>query len=191
MKKLIVSSFLLIGTYFTSYAQFGIKGGLNFNTNGDLTEVANDLTESVKNPTSKTGYHIGAFYQTKGESFYLRPELIYTKTKSDYAGDIFDVSKLDMPILVGFKVIKPISVFAGPALQYILNTDLQGLQLQEVKNDFTVGINIGAAVEIGNLGIDVRYEKGMTENTANFTGISTGRLDTRPNQFIMSLSLKL
>jgi len=192
MRKLIVmSTLLIIGAYTTSHAQFGIKGGLNFNSNGDLTEIISQTVTNVKDPKSKIGYHIGAFYQTKGKSFYLRPELIYTKTKSDYSGDVFDMSKLDMPVLVGFKIFKPVSIFAGPAFQYILNTDLQGVNIGDVKNDFTVGLHVGAGVEIGNLGIDVRYEKGLSDNIANFIDVPNKRLDTRPNQFIMSLSFKL
>lgn len=190
MKKLIVLSILLIGTYTASYAQFGIKGGLNFNSNGDLTEIISQTVTNVKNPKSKIGYHIGAFYQTKGD-FYLRPELIYTKTKSDYTGNVFDMSKLDMPVLVGFKAFDPVSIFAGPAFQYIIDTNLQGVTISDVKNNFTVGMHIGASVDFGKFGLDVRYEKGLSENIANFANVPNKRLDTRPNQFIMSLYLKL
>lgn len=192
MKKLIAVSALFLCSILTIQAQFGIKGGLNFATNGELKEVADDLTTSIKNPDSKTGYHIGVFYQTKGDSsFYVRPELVYTKTKSDYAGTDFDMSKLDMPILLGFKVISPLSVFAGPAFQYIVNTDLQGLEIQEIKNDFTVGLHVGAAITLGDFGVDVRYEKGLSENIANFTDVPDTRLDTRPNQFIIGVSFNL
>ena len=175
-----------------SYGQleYGVKAGLNFNTNGDLTKVGNDISNI--DPDSKTGFHIGVYAKTSGESsLYLRPELIFTKTKSDYDGDDFDMSKLDLPILVGYEIFKPISIFAGPSLQYILNTDLKDAQLEDVKNDFSVGINIGAALEFDGFSVDIRYEKGLSENLANFAGISTDRLVTRPEQFIVSLSLKL
>ncbi|MCF6279608.1 MAG: PorT family protein [Flavobacteriaceae bacterium] len=191
MRKLFLALTIICGAYFTGHAQFGVKGGLNFNSNGDLTEIISQTVTNVTNPDTKIGYHIGAFYQSKGNSFYVRPELIYTKTKSDYNGADFDMSKLDMPVLVGYKIIKPLSIFAGPAFQYILNTDLDGVNLNDVKNDFTIGVNIGAAVEFGKFGIDVRYEKGLSENLANFTGVNVNRLDTRPNQFVVSMSLKL
>lgn len=191
MKKLIVLCAILFGAFTTTQAQFGIKGGLNFNTNGDLTEIVQDASNVITDSDSKIGYHIGVFYQSKGDSFYVRPELVYTKTKSDYSGDAFDMSKLDMPVLVGYKIIKPLSIFAGPAFQYILNTDLEGVNLSDVKNDFTIGVNIGAALEFGKFGVDVRYEKGLSENLANFAGVNVNRLDTRPNQFVVSMSIKL
>ena len=76
----------------------------------------------------KTGYHVGIMYQTKGDNFYLRPELVYTSTKSEYIsrGEL-TINKVDMPILLGYHIFKPISIFAGPSLQYILDTDLNKL----------------------------------------------------------------
>ena len=66
---------------------FGIKAGLNFNSNGDYKfDTAPDLSSDTK-----MGYHIGVFGQL-GDGFFLRPELIYTKTKSSYDGADFDVS---------------------------------------------------------------------------------------------------
>ena len=191
MKKLIVFTFCIL-SYVMSYGQleYGAKAGLNFNTNGDLTQVGADISNI--DPDNKTGFHIGVYAKTSGaSSLYLRPELIFTKTKSDYDGADFDMSKLDLPILVGYEIFKPLSIFAGPSLQYILDTDLQGVNLDDVKNNFSVGVNFGAALEFNGFGVDIRYEKGLSENLADFAGISTSRLDTRPEQFIVSLSLKL
>ncbi len=191
MKKLLVLAICILGSTI-SYGQleYGVKAGLNFNTNGDLTQIGTDINNI--DPDSKTGFHIGVYAKSSGaSSLYLRPELIFTKTKSDYDGAAFDMSKLDLPILVGYEIFKPLSIFAGPSLQYILNTDLKGIQLDDVKNDFSVGINIGAALQFDGFGVDVRYEKGLSENLAEFAGISSSRLDTRPEQFIVSLSLKL
>jgi hypothetical protein len=190
MKRLIVLVLCLIGSTMTyGQLEYGVKAGLNFNTNGELTQIGNDISNI--DPDSKTGFHVGIYAKSSGESsLYIRPELIFTKTKSDYDGTDFDMSKLDLPILVGFEIFKPLSIFAGPSLQYILETDLKDVQLDDVENDFSVGINIGAALDFDGFGVDVRYEKGLSENLANFAGISTSRLDTRPEQFIVSLSLK-
>lgn len=192
MKKLILIVVLAFGAITNSYAQldWGIKGGLNFNSNGD---IINEVSGIIDESNGKIGYHLGVFVKTKGSSsFYLRPELIYTKTKSEYQEGIFDMSKIDMPILLGFKIIGPLSIFAGPSLQYILDTDLEGLSLRNLEKDFTVGLNIGAAVQLGNLGLDVRYERGFTSNEADFLKVgSIGNIDTRPEQIIISLSFKI
>ena len=189
MKKTLLVAFALITSF--AYAQngpgFGIKGGLNYNANGKYFE---DAGNAIRNPDRNIGYHIGIFGKI-GNNLYLRPELVYTKTKSDYNGDAFDMKKIDAPILVGLHIIEPISIFAGPSLQYIVDTDLEGITLDDVENEFTVGLNIGAALALGKLGIDVRYERGLKDNEATFAGLQNGRIDTRPDQIIFSLSVKL
>jgi hypothetical protein len=93
-------------------------------------------------------------------------------------------------------VIGPIHVFAGPAFQYILDTEYDGITISDVRNDFTVGLNLGAGINLGMLGIDLRYERGFSDNEATFinrniTTVPTSRVDTRPDQLILSFSLKL
>tara|TARA_R110002020_G_scaffold148836_1_gene324981 strand:+ start:156 stop:740 length:585 start_codon:yes stop_codon:yes gene_type:complete len=194
MKKALLGILMLAMT--VGYAQsgpgFGIKGGLNYNGNGDVTDSAGD---AYKNPDHNVGYHIGVFGKI-GEQLYFRPEFVYTSTSSSYDDGDFKMQKLDAPLLVGLKIIGPLSVFGGPSLQYVLDTEYDGITLGDVENDFTVGLNFGAAVALGKLGVDLRYERGFSENEAEFLGsngiISNGsRIDTRPDQLILSLSLNL
>ncbi len=169
---------------------FGIKAGLNYNANGDYFE---SIGSAADNPDRNIGYHIGVFGKL-GNKLYFKPELMYTSTKSDYDSGEFDMKKFDAPLLVGLKVLGPVSVFAGPALQYIVDTDFEGLTVDNVENDFSVGLNFGAAVNFNKFAIDLRYERGFSENEANFldnNGIGPGRLDTRPDQLILSLSVIL
>ena len=171
---------------------FGIKAGLNYNANGDYFE---SIGEAARNPDRNVGYHLG-LYGKMGERIYFRPELVYTNTKSDYDGEEFNMSKLDAPLLVGTKILGPIHVFGGPAFQYILDTEFDGISIDRVENDFTVGLNLGAGVNLGKLGIDIRYERGFSENEARFintniTTVGESRIDTRPDQLIVSLSLKI
>ena len=193
-KTLLLVALCVIGT--TTFAQkgpgFGIKAGLNYNANGDYIEAAQAAAE---NPDRNVGYHIG-FYGKLGNQVYLRPEIIFTKTKSDYNGDDFDMSKLDIPVLLGTKVIGPLHAFGGPAFQYILNTEFDGITIDDVENDFTVGLHLGVGVNLGNIGVDLRYERGFSENEARFintniTSVEDSRLDTRPDQLILSLSINL
>lgn len=99
-----------------------------------------------------------------------------------------------MPVLIGVKLIGPLSVFAGPAFQYVLDNDFQGLKYENIENDFTIGLNLGASLELGRLGIDVRYERGFNQNEVEFSGVGpnvTYRLDSRPEQIIFGLSYQL
>jgi len=120
-KTLLLTAMVLFGltTYAQSDSGFGIKGGLNYNANGDYFESVDD---AALNPDRNIGYHLGIFGKIGVSKIYLRPELVYTKTKSDYNGEDFDMSKLDAPILLGVKVVGPLHLFAGPAFQYILST---------------------------------------------------------------------
>ena len=187
-------------TFAQSGSGFGIKAGLSYNKNGDLiSAVGNAGQNIIEGAEGKAGFHIGVFGKLDFPKAYIRPELVYTKTKSSYAVDggtsDYDISKLDLPVLIGFKVVGPLHVFAGPAFQYTLSNDLSGLQVEDVKNDFTIGLNLGVGVNIGRLGLDVRYERGFSENEANFIGNNitniSGRVDARPSQVIFSASVKL
>ena len=168
----------------------GLKAGLNYNANGNYFESINNTSQ---NPDRNVGYHLGLFGKI-GDQVYFRPELVYTSTKSDYDNDSFKMQKLDAPLLVGLKVLGPISVFGGPSLQYILDSEFDGVAINVIENDFSIGLNFGIGLNFKKLGIDLRYERGFSDNEATFlgnNGIDTNRLDTRPDQLILSISLLL
>ncbi|WP_281848036.1 outer membrane beta-barrel protein [Olleya namhaensis] len=196
MKNLILTSIatLLVSTciYAQTESGFGIKGGLNYNGNGDYFESA---TNNYQNPDRNLGYHIGVFAKV-GTKVYFRPELVYTATKSDYIAGEFDLKKLDVPLLVGLKVLGPLHVFAGPSLQYIIDSDFENATINSIQDDFSIGLNFGVGVSFNKIGIDLRYERGFSDNEAtlinnNITTLNSDRLDTRPDQLILSLSVML
>ena len=193
-KRVFLASIVLLIMGNTTYAQsesgFGIKAGLNYNGNGDYFE---SIEASAKSPDRNVGYHVG-FFGKIGEDIYFRPELVYTNTKSSYDNDDFIMKKIDAPLLVGFKVIGPLSVFAGPSLQYIVDSEFEGITINDVDNDFTVGLNFGVGVNFKKFGVDLRYERGFNDNEATFinNNVSTdifSRIETRPEQLILSVSL--
>ena len=201
-KTLLIEVLALVGI--TAFAQngtgFGIKAGLNYNKNGDLVGSVGDAAQNItEDAEGKTGYHIGFWGKLDFPKLYLRPELVYTRTKSTYdfngESNDYDVSKLDLPVLLGYKIIGPLHVFAGPAFQYTLSNDLGDLEVEDVENDFTIGLNAGVGVNLGKFGLDVRYERGFSDNGAEFIDSNIanieGRVDSRPSQVILSLSYKL
>lgn len=199
-KRTVLFSILFLAsiTLINAQSQFGIKGGLSYNSNGDLKEFGSDVNTIYKNEgKGKSGYNVGFYGKIDLGALYIRPELVYTKTTSEYVlnngnTEDYKLSKIDLPVLVGIKVIGPLNVFAGPAFQYYLDNDLEGVEISDVKDEYSVGVNIGASVEIGRFGIDVRYERGLSENEAEWTDAGeTFRLDSRPEQLIFSLSYSL
>lgn len=194
MKNSFLFTVLVILISTVTYAQtasgIGFKTGLNYNANGDYFE---SISSNAKHPDRNVGYHFGLFGKV-GHKVYFKPELVYTSTKSDYANDSFKMQKIDAPLLVGIKVLGPISVFGGPSLQYILDSEFDGISINNVEDDFSVGLNFGIGLNLNRFGIDLRYERGLNKNEADFldnNNIGTSRLDTRPDQLILSLSLIL
>ena len=168
----------------------GFKAGLNYNANGDYFE---SISSNAQHPDRNIGYHFGLFGKI-GNQIYFKPEVVYTSTKSNYNDDSFKMQKIDAPLLVGLKVLGPISVFGGPSLQYILDTEFDGISINDVENEFSVGLNFGIGLNFNKVGIDLRYERGFSDNEVTFlgnNGIGNSRLDTRPDQLILGLSLIL
>lgn len=202
MKNVLLIFFLIATTSAFAQSGFGVKGGLNYADNGkmelnDLTDTGEDILQ--RNGERKTGYHLGVFYRVSTGGFYLKPELLYTRTKSSYDYNAeskeYAISKIDLPLLLGMNILGPVHIFAGPSFQYLLENDLQGISLEEVEKDFTIGAQLGLGVQLGGVGVDVRYERGLTENQAEVLDLNNPegvrRIDTRPSQFIVSLSLNL
>jgi len=202
MKKTFLLALFALVTM-TTFAQkgsgFGIKGGLNYNENGNLiASVGDAATDIIEGSNGKIGYHIGVFGKIEILKLYIRPELLYTKTQSSYMVDgsetAYDISKLDLPVLIGVDLFGPLHIFAGPALQYQLENELEGFSINEAEQDFTVGLHAGLGLSLGKIGLDVRYERGFSENESDFISDNVtdvnGRVDSRPSQVIFALSLK-
>lgn len=203
MKRVFLIAVMALASA-TAFAQkdsgFGIKGGLNYNQNGDLiASVGDAASDIIEGSSGKIGYHFGVFGKIELAKIYIRPEAIYTRTTSTYdvngISTDFDITKIDVPVLLGINLVGPLHIFAGPAFQYQVENDLEGFSINEAENDFSVGLHAGLGVNLGRLGLDVRYERGFSENEANFIGTNVtnvdGRVDSRPSQVIFSLSLKI
>ncbi|GGG60303.1 porin family protein [Bizionia arctica] len=196
MKKVIYLSLACLLCVTFTQAQnktgFGLKGGINFNGNGDYFESVGSQAE---HPEKNIGYHVGIFGKFGGKIF-VKPELVYTSTTSDYNDGSFKMQKLDAPLLVGLRFLKMFNVFAGPSLQYILDTEFENNNIHTIENDFTVGLNFGVGVSFNSIGIDLRYERGFNDNEATFINnnvspVVESRIDTRPEQLILSISFIL
>lgn len=200
MKKVILVVFLALGLSQISNAQinFGIKGGVNYNNNGDatLSSTGNDIIDGAE---SKSGFHAGVWFRGKLPilGLYLRPEIVYTQVKSEYtyksAATDYDFKKLDVPVLLGKKVLGFGNVFIGPSFQYIIEDDFSFSDLSSYDFDkFSVGMQMGFGVEFGKVGLDVRWERGLSDSEARFTDNNTNiTVDNRTNQIIFGLSLQL
>ncbi len=212
MRNLILILFLLLGIV-TTNAQifsFGLKGGVNNNSNGDMSGVSGFSSNMKVKSNEEAGYHFGVFSEINLPLWlYVRPEINYTHTESSYKLDGYkhtlNMDKIDVPVLAGLKILHWGRIIAGPVFSYIIDSDLSSSPTyQDVKNtksdDYGVNGQIGIGVEfLKKFGADLRYETGFSETEATFEGknVMLGattdgivRIDTSPEQIILSFYYK-
>ena len=204
MKKVLLVVLLFVGVTQCAEAQLqvGLKAGVNYNSDS-FSDVSNDVLDGAE---SRTGYHAGIWFRAKLPivGLYLRPELVYTELKNDvnYMTPLsmptktdFTFRKIDVPVLLGKKIFGVGNVFLGPSFQYILSSDFGLSDLTEVSIDeFSLGVQMGFGIEFGRLGIDVRWERGLTKTETRFVdnNISSDvNFDTRVNQIIFGVAYRL
>ncbi|WP_235318222.1 porin family protein [Polaribacter sp. Hel1_85] len=202
MKKVILILCLAFGFSQISNAQvaFGLKGGLNYNSNS-IKEVKTDVFDGAK---SKTGYHAGIWLRFKIPviGLYLRPELVYTNLENEVTYDnsvaaakttTYNFQKIDIPVLLGKKIFGIGNIYVGPSFQYILDSDFGFDDIKDVETSgFTAGLQFGGGIELGKLGIDVRWERAFSGVESTFIGTAGDvNFDTRVNQIIVGLSYRL
>tara|TARA_R110002074_G_scaffold79064_8_gene178534 strand:- start:3538 stop:4155 length:618 start_codon:yes stop_codon:yes gene_type:complete len=204
MKKILLASLLFIGVAQLAQAQLqvGLKAGVNYNSDS-FNNVSNDVLNGAE---SRTGYHAGIWFRAKLPivGLYLRPEIVYTELSNDITYDNtfatakttdYKFRKIDVPVLLGKKIFGIGNIFAGPSFQYILSSDFGFDDLKEVSTDqFSLGIQLGGGIEFGRLGIDVRWERGLSKNETKFVDDSISsevNFDTRVSQIIFGVSYRL
>lgn len=203
MKKVLIAVLLFVGIsqYAEAQLQVGLKAGVNYNSDS-FKDVSNDVLDGAE---SRTGYHAGLWFRVKLPvvGLYLRPEIVYTELKNDVVYDNstlarttdFKFKKIDVPVLVGKKIFGIGNIFAGPSFQYILSSDFGLSDLSEISTDeFSLGIQLGGGIEFGRLGIDVRWERSLSNAEARFVDNTTNNgvnFDTRVSQIIFGVSYRL
>lgn len=203
MKKVLFIALLFVGMSQCAQAQvhFGVKAGVNYNSDS-FSDVSNDVLNGAE---SRTGYHAGIWLRFKipAIGLYLRPELVYTNLSNNVNYDNsaavrqtdFSFSKIDVPVLLGKKVFGFGHLFAGPSFQYILSSDFGLSDLTEIETEgFSLGIQMGFGIEFGRLGIEARWERGLTKSEMRFVdnNISSNvNFDARVSQIIFGLAYRL
>jgi len=200
MKKLIMLVFIFTGLGMSAQnASFGLKGGLNYGATGEyesFSDVSGDFTSSFEDGENKTGFHAGLFAKFELLGIFIQPELVYTELNTEYSTFDYKLSKIDAPVLVGVNILGPLNIKAGPAFQYILDNKIEGsdLDIKDVDKDITVGYQLGAGLDLGRLGFDIRHEGSFQDNFAeggNIAADSGFTIDSRASQWILSVSYAL
>lgn len=197
MKKVILTSSLLLMVV-TTFAQLpkftlGLKTGVNLAT----------LKGNVGDEENRLGYQVGAFARVGGAGFYLQPEAYigskggeFGSIRQDgtvYEGDAkVNFTTLDIPVLIGNKFgFEKLNfrIMAGPVVSFLLDKEAKknysvATNFSDYK-DQTIGLQTGAGVDLGNLSVDLRYEKGLSNID------KSGQYDQKQNLWHFSLGYKL
>jgi len=204
MKKIIlISSLAILFLNSSAQIQFGIKGGLNI-SNIKASEILTDDYRINPAASGNLGYHIGGFMRASLVGIFIQPELYFSSIANEF--NVEDISgagtadqlvkqkigRMDVPILVGVK-LGTFRLGLGPVGSIIVSdqsdlTDITGYEA--TLKSATFGYQLGAGLDIWKLGIDLRYEGGLTKlgDQLNIGG-HTINLDNRVRQIIISLAI--
>lgn len=171
--------------------QFGIKGGTN------LSKFSTDNTFGSDN---RSGYYAGVWARIGAAGIHFQPELYLagknttlTSSTPGVGDNKVKFTSLDVPLLIGTKIGAAgigVRFNTGPVVSFILDDKQSfGNVTSEVfKGDFknqAVAWQFGTGLDIGKLGIDFRYETGLSKLGKD------GYNDKKLNLFTLGLALRL
>jgi len=194
MKKLILSALFLcfsviaFGQVLPSF-QFGIKGGTN------LSKLTTDNTLGSDN---RSGYYAGVWARIGAAGIHFQPELYLAGKNTTLTNDAGLENKvrftsLDVPLLIGTKIGAAgvgLRLNTGPVVSFILDDkqsfgNAAGSVFRGNFKNQAVAWQFGAGFDFGKLGLDLRYEAGLSKIG------KSGYDDTKLNLFTLGLALRL
>lgn len=209
MKKCKLVFFLIINTSLYSQGNFGINFGLNDDSFGSIENIQNTIDNYDLDLKNATGFQFGMFTEIDLITFYVRPELNFIYSISNQGSAIlsgnisedllkhkFKSSEIQVPIIFGYNIIGPISIFGGPSFKYNLNSTSDVFDLEDVKDKYKLSVLLGSRIKIKSIGIDLRYERGLNSGeikiiNANGLNIPNGNIDSTNNRFSILISYDL
>ncbi|HET8808650.1 MAG TPA: porin family protein [Flavobacteriaceae bacterium] len=138
----------------------GLKAGANFaNING-----ADDF-----NYDSKTGFLAGAFFAVKfNDKFAIQPELLYSQQGADFDLGEFDLSYVNVPIILKYYLVKGLNIQVGPQFGFVVDDNLGEIFDDFDNNDFDTSGVVGLGYDFPfGIRLDARYNFGLTEISDN------------------------
>jgi len=177
MKRLLISLTLLLFTT-VAFSQIvfdlGLKAGVHTsNLSIEEGKLLDDNGMAI-NSKSFTKMHFGAFGRVGFGKLYVQPEVYFSKKGGELSSNIidltsdFDYKNVDVPILLGFKVIDAkvldFRLLAGPVFSFVTDAnypkELDPYLHDEFFNDRLIGFQYGLGVDVLFLTFDARMEHG-------------------------------
>jgi len=187
--SIVFMSFLYTGDVLAQTGSgYGIKGGLNYNSNGNYFREAGMV---YGDPLNNLGFHAGFFGKLNLGPIYLRPELMYGQMRTELNGNKYLTQRMDAPLLVGVNLLGSlVSVFAGPSFHYTLKDDLTNFSHNPDDKRFNTGYQAGVGLNLGRIGLDLRYEREFRGQSVSFENVVSGG-ELKYQQLLLGLSIRL
>ncbi len=190
---------------------FGINVGLNDDNFGSIKNIKTKIDDYDLDLKNSTGFHLGVFTEIDLITFYIRPELnlIFSKSKNGtafssnndnsvltqsiiIAEHSYKSTDIQVPIIFGYKVLGPISLFGGPTFKYNLSSS-SNFDLEEIKDQYSLSLLLGTRVKVRSLSVGLRYERGLNNNelliiNANGVNLDNANVDTTTNKLSLNIS---
>ncbi len=175
--SIAVAAILMIGKASAQHVNIGIKGGVN------LYNLHND--NGAKYDT-KTGFNAGLLGHIHlASQVALQPEIVYSAQGAKYTtAGIETKAKLgyiNVPVLLQYMFDNGFRLQAGPQVGFLINAKSEfGNTEVDVKDnyktvDFGVGAGIGYVHPASGLGVDARYNLGLSKINEGNTDKVTNR----------------
>ena len=195
---------LIFSSSLYAKGNLGFQFGLNDDNFGSIENFRSKIDNYDLNLKNSTGFHFGFFTEIDLITFYIRPELnlIFSKSKNAaaYSSDEginiaehkFRSSEIQLPIIFGYKIFGPISVFGGPSFKYNLSNS-SNFNLDEIKDKYTLSLLLGTRFKIRSISVGLRYERGLNNNevliiNANGVDLDEANVDLTTNKLSLNIS---
>ena len=209
MKNHTLILFLLLNTTLYSQGNLGISFGLNDDSFGSIENISSTIDNYDLDLKNATGFQFGVYTEIDLITFYVRPELNFIFSKANQGSALLsgnateDIlkhnlksSEIQVPIIFGYNILGPLSIFGGPSFKYNLKTSSDIFNLEDIKDKYILSILLGTRIKMRSLGIDLRYERGLNNGELkiindNGLNIPNGNIDSTTNRFSILLSYDL
>ena len=210
--RILILLFLIPSSSLFAQGNLGVNFGLNDDNFGSIENIKTKIDDYDLDLKNSTGFQLGLFTEIDLITFYIRPEinLIFSKSKNgtaftsannntnilsesiNIAEHTYKSTDIQVPIIFGYKVIGPISIFAGPTFKYNLSNS-SNFDLEEIEDKYNLSLLLGTRVKVKSFSVGLRYERGLNNNelliiNANGIDIDNANIDTTTNKLSLNIS---
>ena len=208
--RIFILFFLITSSSLVAQGNLGVNFGLNDDNFGSIENIKTKIDDYDLDLKNSTGFQLGLFTEIDLITFYIRPEinLIFSKSKNgtaftsannniliesiNIAEHTYKSTDVQVPIIFGYKVLGPISIFAGPTFKYNLSNS-SNFDLEEIEDKYNLSLLLGTRVKVKSFSVGLRYERGLNNNelliiNANGIDIDNANIDTTTNKLSLNIS---